>query len=261
MKVLAKSVLIGGLLAALIGLIALPVLLYAKWFPNGPLGDSEEWSRFGDFLAGTSGVVVGALGFFALVYTIRMQQRQIDEIARDNNARVSEQHLDRLMVLMTQLLADTDVRNRRTGAVIASGRDAFRHFYNRKFARLYFDHLENNELADDRDVVRRSFDQLYRKSGSDFGQYFRSLYHAVRWVHDARQSAAWKRRQMDLIFCRMSTFELVMLAYNCLSSRGERKFKPLVEAYGLLEHLDKDIFLCSHHPLFFAPSAFVAPNN
>lgn len=245
--------------AIAVGLIAAPVLLYGAWFPVGPVGASEEWSRLGSFLSGTSGIVVGALGFFALIYTIRLQQRQIDELAREAGTREAEQHLDRLLSLLAQLLADTDIRNKRTGAVVATGRDAFRHFYGRKFARIYCSHIKGPGLKEERELVRLAFDQLYRKSGSDFGQYFRSLYHAVRWVHEAAQPVSWKKRQMDLIFCRLSRFELVMLAYNCLSTRGEVRFKPLLEKYGLLEHLDEDLFLDSSHRSFFAHTAFAAP--
>ena len=77
--------------AVAVSLIAAPVLLYGAWFPVGPVGTSEEWSRLGSFLSGTSGIIVGALGFFALIYTIRLQQRQIDEIAHEAGTREAEQ--------------------------------------------------------------------------------------------------------------------------------------------------------------------------
>jgi hypothetical protein len=54
---------------------------------------------------------------------------------------------------------------------------------------------------------------------------------------------------------QLSKFELFFLFYNCLGSHGTG-FKPLVEEFGLLEHLDTKALLSQSHQKLYAASAF-----
>ena len=47
-----------------------------------------------------------------------------------------------------------------------------------------------------------------------------------------------------------------MLMYNSLGTIGSRKLKPLIEKYGLLEHIDKKAFLDASHETLFHVNAF-----
>ena len=40
---------------------------------------------------------------------------------------------------------------------------------------------------------------------------------------------------------RLSSYELALLFYNCLSSVGIDKFKPLIEKYEILENMDFEL--------------------
>lgn len=232
-----------------------PVFAYGVAFWGQWDLSPAAWESFSVFLAGTSAVVVGALGFAGLLYTVFLQQAQLTDLSQESKTREVEQHLDRLLRTLSEILNGTDIRS--SGAVVAAGRDAYRSFYRRKLAGIYKIKKKQNSGASERELVRESFDALYSKFGSDFGHYFRTLYHAVLAVHGAELSLTWKKKQMDLIFCRLSKFELALLAYNCLGTKGEQKFKPLVERYGLLEHLDQSLLLDKSHAEFFTPSSGV----
>jgi hypothetical protein len=64
-----------------------------------------------------------------------------------------------------------------------------------------------------------------------------------------------KRRYTSLMRAQLSNSELLFLFYNCLTTYG-KGFKPLVEEFGLLEHLDKSLLLDKSHTDYFAPSAY-----
>jgi hypothetical protein len=85
------------------------------------------------------------------------------------------------------------------------------------------------------------------------GHYFRTLYHLIKFVKDS--GVRNKRRYTSLVRAQLSAFELALLFYNCASSHGE-KFKPLVEEFGLLEHLDQSLLFKPADTKLYAESAY-----
>lgn len=70
------------------------------------------------------------------------------------------------------------------------------------------------------------------------GHYFRNLYHIVKFVDKANISN--KREYTNILRAQLSTGELLLLYFNCLSRYGNEKFKPLVEKYSLLKTIADD---------------------
>jgi Putative phage abortive infection protein len=97
------------------------------------------------------------------------------------------------------------------------------------------------------------YDDYYREREANLGHYFRNLYHIIKFVKTSDEQN--KRRYTSLVRAQLSKYELFFLFYNCLSSYGEG-FKPLIEEFGLLEHLDKKLLLDPSHEHFYAASAF-----
>jgi hypothetical protein len=243
MLVLSKKHLVGLLLV-----IAAPILIYGWVFRGQWSGDPGDWANFATYVAGTVAVVIGAFGFYALLLTLKLQQFQLDRLSEEAQSQEFERRLEGLLVTLGEVLRETDIRQLPSGAVVARGRDAFKNLFRRKLKRIYKPYELGNHLVDDRTAVRQSFDELYRRSGSDFGHYFRTLYHCVLLVDEqVGLTKAQRKKYFDLIFCRLSKFELILLFYNGLGSIGERKFKPLIERHGLLEHVDVSLLMSSEH--------------
>jgi putative phage abortive infection protein len=59
----------------------------------------------------------------------------------------------------------------------------------------------------------------------------------------------------SLVRAQLSAYELSFLFYNGICPIA-KKFKPLIEEFGLLEHLDKKLLLDSSHESFYEKSAF-----
>ena len=64
-----------------------------------------------------------------------------------------------------------------------------------------------------------------------------------------------KKRYTNFIRAQLSSNELGVLFYNCLSDRGA-KFKDLVEKYALLEDMRFEVLLNTEHRELYAPGAY-----
>jgi len=89
--------------------------------------------------------------------------------------------------------------------------------------------------------------------GPLIGHYFRNLYTIIKIVD--RSSVENKRDYTNIIRAQLSSSELVLLFYNCISPWG-RKFKPLVERYALLKTLPEDALADERDRSLYEPSAF-----
>lgn len=118
--------------------------------------------------------------------------------------------------------------------------------------------------------VKRELNQIYEKFFSEHqahvGHYFRHLYNAVTFVdeHDffdnfcADKAFEKKKFYINLIRAQLSSNELGLLFYNCLSERGS-KFKPLVETYSLLKDMDSKTIITENknlHRLLYTESSY-----
>jgi hypothetical protein len=89
------------------------------------------------------------------------------------------------------------------------------------------------------------------------GHYFRNLYNVIKYVDrsniiDDKQ----KRVYTNVVRAQLSSYELLLLFYNCLSQYGSKKFKPLVEKYHLLKTVPQDQLINNQHMKEYLPSAF-----
>jgi Putative phage abortive infection protein len=87
------------------------------------------------------------------------------------------------------------------------------------------------------------------------GHYFRSLYNMVKLIH--RSDLDDKHLYTNLIRAQLSSYEQVLLLYNCVTPLGEQKFKPLIEMYGLFKNMNLSLLIDEQHRMYYAASAFV----
>jgi hypothetical protein len=100
--------------------------------------------------------------------------------------------------------------------------------------------------------------QLYEP---ELGPYFRTLYHVFKYVHGRTfLSDQEKIDYANIARAQLSRFELGLLFYNCLTDYGAG-FKPLIERYGLLKHVNRaDLADLTHktNPALYQPAAFMS---
>ncbi len=86
--------------------------------------------------------------------------------------------------------------------------------------------------------INKRYEAFFAEHQAQVGHYFRHLYNMVKFVDEKDfLICEEKKRYTNLIRAQLSSYELALLFYNCLSER-EKNFKPLVEKYALLKNID-----------------------
>lgn len=105
--------------------------------------------------------------------------------------------------------------------------------------------------------INEKYEEFVKKYQSHVGYYFRALYNFVKFVDqsDFPEEFEAKKFYTNLIRAQLSSDELGLLFYNCLSERGA-KFKKLVEKYALLEDMDFKVLINEDHKNLYDKRAY-----
>jgi hypothetical protein len=80
---------------------------------------------------------------------------------------------------------------------------------------------------------------VYQVYEPELGPYFRTLYHVFKFIDHSRSLADQEKIDYaNVARAQLSRFELALIFYNCLTPYGT-KFKPLIETYGILKHVNQ----------------------
>jgi hypothetical protein len=90
-----------------------------------------------------------------------------------------------------------------------------------------------------KDLLMKIYDHYYQLHQSDLGHYFRNLYYIVRYIEKSNIRKSQKTEFIKMLRSQLSNYELLLLAYNGLSSYGE-KFYTYIEKYHLLKSLNNE---------------------
>ena len=87
---------------------------------------------------------------------------------------------------------------------------------------------------------------FYDAQQHELGIYFRTLYHIFKFIDTSTLTPRDKAEYASITRAQLSAYELAMIFYNGLWDEGRAGFKPLIEKYGILKHLRKEIVLREH---------------
>ncbi len=144
----------------------------------------------------------------------------------------------------------------RDDAVRYEARTAFIWLY--KFFSNFWrsDPLHKRDDEEEIQIIDEEYNKLYRYYQSYLGHYFRNLYNIVKFIETSEIPD--KKFYTNLVRAQLSSSELNLLFYNCLSIYGREKFKPLVEKYALLKNMEDGTLLNIRHKRFYKACAFAA---
>lgn len=185
--------------------------------------------------------------FFSL---LTLHHQIVDSIGLDiQKEKLSEKH------------SNHPVETAHYDRVILRGRDVFKNLYDELSEPLQMG-LEFNQ--DSLDQINATYLLQYQTVQTDFGHYFRNLYRIIKLIDETEFNSheeletdpnATTIREINkytipnhnsrykytsMIRAQLSDYELLLLFYNCLSSNGNEKFKPLIEKYSLLKNMPDD---------------------
>ena len=217
---------------------------YAWNIGGGISSDQQDWNNFGTFVGGALSPVLSVLAFFALLYTVFVQERQLviaRTAAADSKAalqvqieRAREDSIRTTFFEMLKLHHEIVAGVRATGddGSEYEGREALNFLYEVQFRSVY----EDEDTTEERqiDVDRRAFHSFYREYGHQLGHYFRNLYRIYKFLDRAEVSD--KRNLFGITRAQLGESEMGLLFYNGLSMHGKR-FKPLMQKHRALNNL------------------------
>lgn len=269
-KRVTKSVL---LIAAIGSLLALTVLsFYFLWF-QGELSDKQDvWGSFGDFVGGTLNPLFSFLALIALLLTIVLQTRQLEmsseelalsrqelaltrnEVSRSADALASQDKnllLQRFETTFFNLLKHMEACRKEisydSNEKLITGSDAIEKLYKVFQGSLsevtgrrgHFPIHSFKQNCHEINGVKVEYKKFYESQrGDDLGQYFRILYHILKFI-DENTEVKNKTFYSNLLRAQLSKYELCLIFYNSISSFGEEKMAPLVKKYKILKHIEK----------------------
>lgn len=215
-----------------------------SWFLESPPNE------MGDTFAG----LAGALAFLWIIITVLMQKHELqlqreeliktNETANAQNQYISDQNTQlekqafeatffHLLELLTTGVSQIDMqRQGKTDTIITSGKDVFP-----VFLRWFRDQYNEQPFKlSGVPEFETAYEEFWHQHGSELGHYFRTIYNIVKFV--ANSNIEDKKFYTNILRAQLSDPETSLLFYNCLSSNGVKKFKPLVEEYALLKNVD-----------------------
>ncbi len=248
--------LLGVIVLWILAIIVLPLC-----FPN-----IVERGQFGDSF-GVVNALFSGLALAGVIYAIILQKKELalqrEELEKTReeikgqkeqleaqNQTLQKQNFEssffQLLGLHNDIVNSMEIS---LGHTVYQGRQCFdyllgvfRRNYRRAWKGFYAEWEENPDEAKELMLkwINDEYEELFDNYQSQVGYYFRNLYNVVKFVDqesDFPKDHKAKKPYTNLIRAQLSSDELGLLFYNCLSNRGA-KFKKLVEKYALLEDMD-----------------------
>lgn len=135
------------------------------------------------------------------------------------------------------------------------GREVFEGMYKRAII-----DYQGKRYADGVCNILRSFGHLAYsniKATTRFDHCFRHLYRIYKFVDTSDLITEEERYAYACIIrSQLSDYELVMLFYNCLTTNGREKFKPLIEKYTIFNNLRTELLANNQDTNAYSAIAF-----
>jgi hypothetical protein len=234
----------------------------------------------GDFMAGTVSSIWSLAGLFFIYVAFLGQKQQLlnqqleimfsqlevkytrlelsgqkKEMATQNATLIQqkfESTFFQLLGLFNNISNSIDITN---NGNIYTGRDCFKVFYDllkgtcevEKRKSKTGGQISFNELMN-------GYSIFYNTNISDLSHYFRTIYHIFKFIDTSEIDD--KERYTSLVRSQLSSYEQILIFYNCLHDNGLKKFKPLLEKYKIFKNIDASLILNQGHREKYKESAF-----
>lgn len=246
--------------------------MYFYNFHGSLSGNGDTWGTFGDYIGGILNPTIAALALYWLISSIKLQIIELKETNKSLKATVDTTRkqqeqiaLQNFESLFFELLKNKSeiTKDIQAGSyselLKISGYDDYNSHLQTKIDEKTTIMTEKNNSSKGKESIKDhviffknfsvySWDDFYNISLDDyFGSYFRMCYQITKLIDQNKALNSLKlinesfskdqKKYSDIFRAQLSSYELEALFFNCLSVHGKQKFKPLVEKYGLFEHM------------------------
>ncbi len=236
----------------------------------------QDLSNFGQYLGGTSGILISLIVAIAALLAYTEQRKQIQLFEHANHKQSIENTFFRLLKYHEDIVKNMDISDEFESHpdYSSKGRNAFKTMYS-----IFKDDFNKNTIsvfignditepvtAEKKQKIINLINKSYLQFDNDYqpylGYYFRNLYYIITLIdRDTVLTDKEKRFYITMLRAHLSAYELLLLFYSSLSERGNKNAKPLILKYHLLKHVEifKDKLLdrenCDHMYLY-EPGAY-----
>lgn len=268
----------------LVLLLAAAVILIWLTFPGWmnkvfliPIDENTPGAlgTFGDSF-GVLNTLFSGLAFSGIIVSIFLQSKELKETRGEIKAQGAQFQLQ-TEALNKQVLESTffqllNLHNEITQSVSLepsgyysdqkphiTGRAALKELYINKFKSKIFIYelgLSDSDCPTDKNEYYLMFHEAY---GSQLGHYFRNIYQILKFVDQS--TVQNKKFYTNLLRAQLSSYELALLFFNCISALGIERFKPLVEKYEFFEHLPRLDDMSNAEIRMYSKSAYGSTNK
>lgn len=272
----AKDKSISGYVGLIVLLICVALIWGASWYY---LKDMADRGTFGDMFGAINALFSG-LAFAGVIYAIFLQKNELSlqrtelELTRNElegqklqmqaqNETFKRQSfentffslLDQHNSIINNLELEVGIDESR----LLKGRDCFREYYV-KFRQFYRIRCSDNKDCEDSKNLEDAFVELRNYPQGDVGHYFRNMYNILKFVNNSE--IEHKRLYSNILRAQLSTHELALLFYNCITTNGVEKFKPLIEKFTFLKNISEDLIINKEkHKKLYKLSAYETPSQ
>lgn len=228
------------------------------YFVVSSLTDSTERGQFGDMFGAINALFAG-LAFGGVIWAVDLQRKELQlqrqEIAKQTAQLSSQDQTMKRQNFENSFFQLIGFYNNIVESLhftpmksTITGRRCFGAFTDTLLG-IYQSHSKKD--------IDDIWELFFQEGQIVIGYYFRYLYNTIKFVHQHPTLSEFQDRKnyVNLIRAQLSSNELGLLFYNCLSKRG-KKFKCLVEEYSLLEDMDTSVLLDRTHMKYFKEKAF-----
>lgn len=245
--------------------------------------DNFALNLLGDFLGGSVGSIWALAGLFLIYVAFLGQKQQLlnqqlelmysqlevkytrlelagqkEELKIQNNTlrqQKFENTFFQLITLFHSIVDALDLRKKGTTTVISTGRDCFEIFYKRFRTYTLTENKQKYNLNNTPiENTINAYNKLYDEDKSDMSHYFRTIYHIFKFID--KSEIKNKKQYTSIARAQLSSYEQIILFYNCLHGNGVEKFKPLIEKYAIFKNIDSSLLISQNHLSEYEPNAY-----
>lgn len=256
------------MILGIIPFIVVVIIWAVSWYmlvANTSLLNWNERGTFGDMFGAVNALFAG-LAFAGVIIALymqkdelRLQRQELEETRQElkgqkeqlmlQNEAFRQQNFEntffQLMRLHNEIISSLEIIDK---PHVYQARDAFKYFY-QQFKKAYRRNLEKSGDDNLLELINISYIAFRHEHQAIMGHYFRLLYNIIKFVNNS--DITNKKLYTNLVRAQLSTNELLLLFYNCLSDVGKEKFKPLVEQFNLLNNMPKKQLIAEEHIKFY----------
>ncbi len=226
---------------------------YTFYKETGPIGDTIG-GTMGPFVA----IAAAILTFLAFWVQFKANEQQRKDIALER----FESNLFELIHIQQDITNNLIFVEKKgdENIVQARGRDVFQYVYEDYNFGLDGVYGNNTPIIIGVKTLMKFQDVSRYTDLKELGcldHYFRHLYRAFKYINDSDIiDDKNKYKYSCMVRANLSQYELIMLFYNCLSSNGKERFKPLIETYAIFNNIRVELLAKQEHKDLYEEKAY-----